>query len=164
MADIDVFNGDADGICALTQLRLAEPREARLVTGIKRDIDLLKRVEAQAGDRVTVLDVSFDSNRAGVERLLASGAEIFYVDHHHAGEIPQHARLTTLINEAPEVCTSLLVNARLQSRYREWAVVGAFGDNLAQSAITLAKPLNLGADQLEQLEQLGTCLNYNGYG
>ena len=24
----DVFNGDADGICALIQLRLAEPRES----------------------------------------------------------------------------------------------------------------------------------------
>lgn len=164
MADIDVFNGDADGICALTQLRLAEPRAARLVTGIKRDIDLLKRVEAHTGDRVTVLDVSFDSNRAGVEHLLASGAEIFYVDHHHAGEIPQHARLTTLINEAPEVCTSLLVSARLQHRYREWAVVGAFGDNLTQSATALAQPLGLDAERLGQLERLGTCLNYNGYG
>ena len=38
----DVFNGDADGICALHQLRLAEPRPtAELVTGVKRDIRLL---------------------------------------------------------------------------------------------------------------------------
>ena len=44
----DVFNGDADGICALLQLRLAEPREAQLVTGVKRDINLLSRVEALA--------------------------------------------------------------------------------------------------------------------
>jgi len=36
MAYYDVFNGDADGICALHQLRLAEPREATLVTGVKR--------------------------------------------------------------------------------------------------------------------------------
>ncbi len=164
MADIDVFNGDADGICALTQLRLAEPRAARLVTGIKRDIDLLKRVEAQAGDRVTVLDISFDSNRAGVERLLDGGAEIFYVDHHYAGEIPPHAGLTTLINEAPEVCTSLLVSGWLKHRYREWAVVGAFGDNLAHSAEALARPLDLDAARLAQLERLGICLNYNGYG
>lgn len=164
MADIDVFNGDADGICALTQLRLAEPRDNRLVTGIKRDIDLLKRVDAAAGDRITVLDVSFDSNRSGVGRLLAAGAEIFYVDHHYAGEIPQHARLTTLINEAPEVCTSLLVSGWLKHRFREWAAVGAFGDNLAQSARALAQPLGLDAARLDQLEQLGTCLNYNGYG
>ena len=165
MEDIDVFNGDADGICALTQLRLAEPRAARLVTGIKRDIDLLARVEANPGDRVTVLDISFDTNRAGVERLLASGAEIFYADHHYAGTIPQHERLTTIINEAPEVCTSILVNGSfLQNRYREWAIVGAFGDNLSQSAIALARPLELEPSRLEQLEQLGTYLNYNGYG
>lgn len=71
MADIDVFNGDADGICALTQLRLAEPRASRLVTGVKRDIELLEQVEAGAEDRLTVLDVSFDKNRRGVARLLA---------------------------------------------------------------------------------------------
>jgi hypothetical protein len=41
MTAIDIFNGDADGICALTQLRNAEPRDARLVTGVKRDIALV---------------------------------------------------------------------------------------------------------------------------
>ncbi|MCZ6829031.1 MAG: DHH family phosphoesterase, partial [Gammaproteobacteria bacterium] len=55
MTCYDVFNGDADGICALTQLRNAEPRESVLVTGVKRDIELLKQVEAKAGDQITVL-------------------------------------------------------------------------------------------------------------
>ncbi len=164
MAYIDVFNGDADGICALTQLHLAEPRTARLVTGVKRDIALLEQVEAGAGDRVTVLDLSLDKNRSGVERLLAAGAEVFYVDHHFAGEIPQHAKLTTLINEAPDVCTSLLVNGYLNNRYRAWAVVGAFGDNLKLSAELIAKELNLNEAQRCLLEDLGTYLNYNGYG
>lgn len=164
MAYIDVFNGDADGICALTQLHLAEPRTSRLVTGVKRDIELLEQVEASAGDRVTVLDVSLDKNRSGVARLLAAGAEVFYVDHHYAGDIPQHAKLTALINEAPDVCTSLLVNGHLKNRYRAWAVVGAFGDNLKSSAETIAKGLELDDAQLRQLEDLGTYLNYNGYG
>ena len=44
MTDYDVFNGDADGICALVQLRHAEPRNAQLITGVKRDISLLKQV------------------------------------------------------------------------------------------------------------------------
>mgnify|MGYP007000196212 len=44
----DVFNGDADGICALLQLRLAQPKNSQLVTGIKRDIELLDRVEAKS--------------------------------------------------------------------------------------------------------------------
>jgi len=46
----DIFNGDADGICALHQLRLEEPRDAELVTGVKRDIKLVGRVNAAAGD------------------------------------------------------------------------------------------------------------------
>lgn len=164
MSDIDVFNGDADGICALTQLHLDQPREARLVTGVKRDIELLEQVEAGAGDRVTVLDISLDKNREGVKRLLAAGAEVFYVDHHFAGEIPQGDRLTTIINEAPDVCTSLLVNGHLKNRHLAWAVVGAFGDNLKNSAEIMAKGLNLGEAQLRQLEDLGTYMNYNGYG
>jgi hypothetical protein len=32
----DVFNGDADGICALHQLRLADPLDSILVTGLNR--------------------------------------------------------------------------------------------------------------------------------
>ncbi len=57
------FNGDADGLCALQQLRLVDPRAAKLVTGVKRDIELLQRVDAGAGDQVMVLDVSLDQNR-----------------------------------------------------------------------------------------------------
>jgi len=52
MANYDVFNGDADGIISLVQLRLSQPREAQLVTGRKRDIKLLERVPAGEGDRV----------------------------------------------------------------------------------------------------------------
>ena len=88
MTSYDVFNGDADGLCALTQLRNAEPREAVLITGVKRDIELLKQVQAQAGDVVTVLDVSLDKNRAALEHVLAAGAEVFFADHHFAGDIP----------------------------------------------------------------------------
>ncbi|EIT68548.1 MULTISPECIES: hypothetical protein [Hydrocarboniphaga] len=164
MAYIDVFNGDADGICALTQLHLAHPRDARLVTGVKRDIELLEQVTAAAGDTVTVLDVSLDKNRAALIKVLEAGADVFYVDHHFAGDIPQSPRLKAHINEAPDVCTSLLVNGELQNRFVAWAVVGAYGDNLRKSAETVAKPLALTPTQLGQLEDLGTYLNYNGYG
>ena len=54
----DVFNGDADGIISLVQLRLAEPRDAKLITGRKRDIKLLSRLDVKQGDQVTVLDIS----------------------------------------------------------------------------------------------------------
>lgn len=160
----DLFNGDADGICALLQLRKAEPREAMLITGVKRDINLLEQVEAGAGDAITVLDVSMDKNRAALDRALASGASVFYVDHHFPGDIPGHANLTAIINESPDVCTAALVNGYLKGRHLDWAVTGAFGDNLHDTARTLAKGLAITADELASLEELGTYINYNGYG
>lgn len=164
MAYIDCFNGDADGICALTQLRLHQPLESELVTGVKRDIKLLERVSAEQDDLVTVLDISLDKNRAELDRVLGQGAHVFYCDHHYAGDLPSHHKLTTLINTAPDVCTSLLINQRLKGRFLEWAVVGTFGDNLSRAALGLAKSLSLSSAQLEQLKNLGIYLNYNGYG
>jgi hypothetical protein len=161
---IDVFNGDADGICALTQLRNAEPADSVLVTGVKRDIALLDRLDAGAGDRVTVLDVSLDKNRDGLLAVLAQGASVFYVDHHFAGEIPTHPSLETRIDPAPDVCTSLLVDRHLAGRFSLWAVTGAFGDNLDAGAETLARPLAVGPDDVAVLRNLGIYINYNGYG
>lgn len=160
----DIFNGDADGICALIQLRLAKPLDATLITGVKRDIALLRQVTAKAGDKVTVLDVSLDKNRQPLLDLLARQVDVFYVDHHQAGDIPQHPQLTALINCDANLCTSLLVDQHLKHRYSAWAVVGAFGDNLHDSAIKAAQHLNLSDQQLSQLRQLGVCINYNAYG
>jgi len=164
MADYDVFNGDADGICALLQLRFAEPREAQLVTGVKREIDLLNRVYPAADDRITVLDISLDKNREGLNRALDVGAQVFYVDHHFAGAVPASASLKSLINEAPDVCTSVLIDHYLRGAYREWAVVGTFGDNLKHTANGLIKNLHFSAEQATLLENLGLYINYNGYG
>lgn len=164
MTDYDVFNGDADGICALVQLRNADERHSTLVTGVKRDIALLDRVNAAAGDRVVVLDVSLDKNRDGLTAALDRGANVFYVDHHFAGDIPDAENLVTLINPAPDICTSLLVNGYLQGQFAEWAVVGAFGDNLTQSATVLAQYAKIDDAKLPQLERLGILVNYNGYG
>jgi len=160
----DVFNGDADGICALHQLRLAEPRKSVLVTGAKRDIALLERVDAQSGDQVTVLDISLARNAGALKRLLARGAACRYFDHHVPGEIPEHPKLATFIDTAPAVCTSLLVDRYLNGSQRIWAVAGAFGDNLAGSARGAAVRLELNELQLAQLQALGECLNYNAYG
>lgn len=166
MAMYDIFNGDADGLCALQQLRLAEPcPEAILVTGTKRDIRLLDQVEAAAGDQLTVLDVSLDSNRAGLERALQAGARVRYFDHHYAGEsLYVHPGLETHIDTDPATCTSLIVDRHLNGAHRLWAVTAAFGDNLAASARAAAQGLALAAGDLAALQQLGECLNYNGYG
>jgi hypothetical protein len=164
MSLIDVFNGDADGICALHQLRLAEPADSQLVTGPKRDISLLKRVNSQAGDRITVLDIALSKNRDALDRLLAAGAQVRYFDHHQPGDIPVHPNFEAHIDTDANVCTSLLVNEYLQGRQLAWAVTAAFGDNLADAARHAATPLDLSADELSQLQSLGECLNYNGYG
>ena len=160
----DVFNGDADGVCALHQLRLAEPADSQLVTGPKRDISLLKRVRAQAGDRITVLDVALSKNREALDAALAAGASVRYFDHHQPGEIPVHAGFEPHIDTSPDTCSSLLVNEYLGGRHLVWAVTAAFGDNLSQSARRAAMPLGLSDAQLDQLRELGECLNYNGYG
>ena len=164
MANYDVFNGDADGICALQQLRLQSPREATLISGLKRDIDLLQRVDAQSGDVITVLDVSLDKNSDAVVAALAIGARVFYADHHFSGEIPQHELLDCHIDLAADTCTSLIVNNLLGNAHARWAVVGAFGDNFDQPATELGQTIGLDAGSLEQMQQLGICLNYNGYG
>lgn len=164
MKAIDVFNGDADGICALHQWRLAYPAETTLVTGVKRDIQLLQSVKVGAGDTVTVFDISFESNRADALRLLAGGASLRWFDHHFAGAAVDHPALDACIDTSPDVCTSLLVDRALGGRYRAWAVVAAFGDNLHVPARQAAADLGLNAAELAALEELGELLNYNGYG
>lgn len=164
MADYDIFNGDADGICALLQLRLADPRESTLITGVKRDIDLLKQISANADDRVTVLDISMDKNHEALVSTLATGAEVIYFDHHFPGDIPTANNLAAHIDTDAEICTGLLVNKYLNGAHLPWAVTAAYGDNLHTAALAAATPLQLSDAELSQLEELGTLLNYNGYG
>ncbi len=157
----DVFNGDADGIISLVQLRLSDPREAQLVTGRKRDINLLDRVSAKTGDRVTVLDISLRSNQKDLKRILDEGAAVLYFDHHNAGEGVDHPQLETHINTAGEICTAVLVDNYLNGAHRAWAVAASYGDNFPAMAERLAHGHDL---PLEALKNLGEMANYNGYG
>lgn len=159
-----VFNGDADGLCALQQLRLDDPRDATLVTGVKRDTALLRRVSAAAGDEVTVLDISLDQNRDDLQRLLEAGASIRYFDHHYAGERPRHPNFEAHIEETADVCTSTLVDRHLAGRHRAWAIVAAFGDNLPEVGTALANVSGIAPSTTAVLERLGISLNYNAYG
>ncbi|WP_310599556.1 acetyltransferase [Desulfobulbus sp.] len=162
---IDVFNGDADGICALHQLRLHAPRpDARLITGPKRDIALLERIGAVSGQRITVLDISLDRNRDALIRLLARGNRVFYADHHFSGQAVVHDLLETHLDPAPDACTSLIVDRLLAGAHCLWAIAGAFGDNLDENARQYARSLGLAARQQEMLAEIGLLLNYNGYG
>jgi len=118
MTHFDVFNGDADGICTLQQLRLATPRKATLVTGVKRNIVLLAHVPAVAGDEVTVLDLSLDRNRKALLGLLENGVHVCYFDHHFPGPIPEHPGLDAHIETLSNRGASLLVNDFLGGRFR----------------------------------------------
>ncbi|PSF06996.1 acetyltransferase [Marinobacter halophilus] len=161
----DVFNGDADGICALIQLRLAEPCDSTLITGVKRDITLAQQVPLGTPAHVNILDISLDKNRAAVDKLLAAGCSVFYVDHHFPGEtLPDAPGFTALIDTQPTTCTSLLVDQYLAGRFHNWAIAAAFGDNLNAVGEALAEKAGLSAEQTQALKMLGVCINYNGYG
>lgn len=162
---IDVFNGDADGICALHQLRLASPRPgARLVTGVKRDIGLLARLTDAQNSEITVLDISLDRNRAALISLLERGNRILYIDHHFSGPIPSSPNLEAHVDPRPQTCTSIIVDTLLHGKWRPWAIAGAFGDNLDETASSLADSLSMDPQRTEMLRETGILLNYNGYG
>jgi hypothetical protein len=164
VSHFDVFNGDADGICALHQLRLATPRNATLITGLKRDVDLLRRVDASAKDTITVLDVSADVNHAALVSALHRGAHVEYFDHHYAGDLPRHPNLRAYIATSAETCTSLLVDDHLRGAHRPWAIVGAYGDSLTEPARSRGSPLGLRDNALDRLRELGESISYNAYG
>ncbi|EHR6179209.1 DHH family phosphoesterase [Vibrio parahaemolyticus] len=160
----DIFNGDADGIIALLQLRLADPIDSQLITGVKRDIKLVEKVDVQAGDELTVLDISMEKNMAGLEQALAQGVHVFYADHHKVGDIPQHGNLDAHIDLDANMCTALIVDKLLEGRFHTWAITAAYGDNLIAKADALADQAGLNNEQKAQLKELGTLINYNGYG
>ncbi len=164
MAYIDVFNGDADGICSLVQLRLAEPRSSALITGIKRNINLLTQVKPSNADEITVLDISMQKNHSDLLCVLDSGAKVFYADHHNPGDIIQHPALEAHIDTSPSTCTALIVDRYLNGQFQFWAITAAFGDNLSQVAFKLAGEQGLSDGEISVIQELGIYLNYNGYG
>jgi hypothetical protein len=160
----DIFNGDADGIIALLQLQLANPVESVKVTGVKRDIQLLKKITPKAGDNIRVLDISMEKNMAELHDALCVGARVMYVDHHKAGDVPNHANLFAHIDLDANMCTSLIVSDLIEKQYHLWAITAAYGDNLFAKADSEADKLGLTELEKSQLKAFGTYINYNGYG
>ena len=160
----DVCNGDADGLCAVLQWRLHEPAAATLLTGLKREIALLERVRANAGDEVNVFDLSMQRNRAALLGLLGAGVRVRYFDHHAVRDIPSHPLLDARVDCAGDVCTSLLVDRQIGGAFRAWAIVGAYGDNLADVADRLAADSGIDSVDSARLRRLGEAINYNAYG
>ena len=164
MPHFDIFNGDADGICAIQQIRLNNPQESTLVTGVKRDTLLLKNIISVKNSVLTVLDISSHANRESILQLLKQGNTIHYFDHHFSGEIPESPLFHPHIDINPDVCTSIIVDRFLKGVHRSWAIVASFGDNLHYSALKLADSLNLDTKETEKLREMGELINYNSYG
>ena len=171
MRYFDVCNGDADGLIARHQYRLAFPVPAvdvTLITGTKRNISLLKRIPVRAkfvlDADISVFDVSYDQNAEHALELLEAGATMRYFDHHSASKLQSHPRLVAHIDTSANVCTSLIVDRHLNGAYRAWAICAAFGDNLHSAAEQLAEKAGFTIKQATCLRELGECLNYNAYG
>ena len=52
------YNGDADGICSMVQWGLVHGIDGNRITGVKRDIELLKKINPEPGDEIIVMDIS----------------------------------------------------------------------------------------------------------
>lgn len=163
-ASYDLFNGDADGLCALHQLRLVEPRDSVLISGVKRDIALFDQLPSGRPLQVTALDISWDRNAQGVCRVLNGGGRVTYFDHHSAKSLFRHPQLVSHIDTGLDVCTSILVDRYLGGVLHQWAIVAAYGDNLDAVADGMARSHGCPAGTRAALAQLGYLLNYNAYG
>ncbi|RTE86048.1 MULTISPECIES: DHH family phosphoesterase [Gammaproteobacteria] len=166
---IDVFNGDADGICSLLQLRKVNPvprDQQTLITGVKRDNALIKQIspELAKGSTVHALDISFDKNTGALKAILDDVDTLFYCDHHRANTLFEHERMMSIIDPAPTQCTGLLMSHHLGGMEHLWAITAAFGDSLDAVAYREADEFGLNRENTEQLKELGVLLNYNGYG
>ena len=164
MTFFDVCNGDADGLFALRQWRLAHPEESIVVTGIKRDIALLARVEARAGDRVAVFDIAISRNEGGPGAPARGGVAVTLVRPSRAGPDPGTSEFTPHIDTDPEICTSLLVDRQLKGRFRLWAIAAAYGDNLRRARSGWQTRFRWHHRSATQLRMLGEAVNYNAYG
>ena len=143
------YNGDADGICSMVQWGLVYGIEGQRVTGVKRDIELLERVNPNPNDEIIVMDISLARNHARAVELSTQGFDITWFDHHLAGD-PIDA-IATHIDTSSDVCTARIVEKYLGVE-SDWAQVALHGDGLSPHS---SKP---------EFKELGELLNYNGYG
>ena len=144
-----VYNGDADGICSMVQWGLVYGIEGHRITGVKRDIELLERVNPESDDEIIVMDISLARNHARAVELSSQGFDITWFDHHLAGE-PIDG-IATNIDTSADVCTARIVEKFLGVE-SDWAQVALHGDGLS---VHSSKP---------EFKELGELLNYNGYG
>jgi hypothetical protein len=159
-----VFNGDADGICAAHQLYLKNPLDFEAITGVKRDIALLKKIEQVSDADIAVLDIAIEKNLPSLKNLLDQNCRILWFDHHISHQQPEHENIEYHNETEADVNTSLLVSRYLGEPISPWTVVGLFGDNMRAAAEIIAENLGMDSSQISDLKRMGELLNYNAYG
>jgi hypothetical protein len=127
MRYFDVFNGDADGICALHQLRLADPLDSTLVTGLKRDIALLGSVPAGDGDVVLVLDICARPHRDALQAPSTAAPSTTSTTTSRA-TCRKHPRCTRCSTTPASPARARSCEPLSSRTFAIWAAVGAFGD------------------------------------
>ncbi len=135
-----------------------------IVSGKKTQIGLVNEVadKVAPGSTVLVMDLSSRENTLGLMKLKKKGAKVHYIDHHEPAENLDDLLIegsSKVINTDKTYNTSTIINEGFRNRYVEWAIVGAYGDNLIATAEKLAK--EHGIQHQEDLRQVANILNYN---
>jgi oligoribonuclease NrnB/cAMP/cGMP phosphodiesterase (DHH superfamily) len=130
MKNYDIFNGDADGLISLHQYRLQFPRKSELITGVKRDVKLLRHLVDINNASLSVFDISLLSNSEYVEPILNNGNKIKWFDHHETGDTDFGNNFSIKVDTDPTCCTNIIVDKVIDGLHRPWTICGAYGDNL----------------------------------
>jgi hypothetical protein len=160
-----IFNGDADGLISQHILGLTLGQPDLRITGLKRDIQLLRKLPTLDSAQIYVMDISLRQNQAELPALLANeNIHLTWYDHHDPGQSLPHPRLDLHINQAPDTCTAAIVHVTCGRKHPLWAAMAAFGDNLPATGDGLAKAAGANATESALLRESGVLLNYNAYG
>lgn len=162
------FNGDADGICSVLQFIRSNFIIDSFFTSYKRDQALLRHGKTLKNANILVFDLELAKNIASVKKILDNGCNVTWFDHHGKDEkniFLGCANFSPNIDTSSNTNTSLIVYKFFNnSELLKWAIVGLFGDNIDNIALSYCKSLNLSAEEILILTDLGKLINYNSYG
>lgn len=135
------------------------------ITGLKRDLALLKKLPQDHAGPVIGFDLAFGPNAEAAQAFLAKGHQpLAWFDHHEPGPLPQSPRFTPFIQAQKGLCTAMIVNATLGQAFPLWAAMAAYGDNVTGAAEAMLAAQGVAKDQAEAIAETGRLLNYNAYG
>jgi len=162
------FNGDADGICSALQFIQSGFIIDSFFTGHKRDQALLRHGKNLYNKNFLVFDIELAKNMDNVKKVLDNGCEITWFDHHGKGEESEFSEYTNFfpkLDTSPNTNTSLIVYNFLNNpALLKWAIIGLFGDNIDNTALHYCQSLDLSAEEILILTEVGKLINYNSYG